>query len=235
MTRWTVADVMTPSTVHARVNTPFKALAQLIIGTRSGAVPVLDDESRLAGVVTETDLLRKEEYQDDPSAHRAPRWRHQDARERAAGMIAQDVMSSPALTVTAGTTIVEAARLLDRNEVHHLVVLDGQGRLAGLVTPHDLLKVYLRTDAELRDQVMREVITGYLGTNPTVITVQVADGRVTLRGEVENRSMIPLAVRLIGDLDGVVDVTSLLSYVIDDTKPPRTVLDGPAQPPRQWP
>jgi osmotically-inducible protein OsmY len=103
------------------------------------------------------------------------------------------------------------------------------------VTPHDLLKVYLRTDAELRDQVMREVITGYLGTNPTVITVQVADGRVTLRGEVENRSMIPLAVRLIGDLDGVVDVTSLLSYVIDDTKPPRTVLDGQAQPPRTWP
>jgi hypothetical protein len=47
--------------------------------------------------------------------------------------------------------------------------------------------------------------------------------------------MIPLAVRLIGDLDGVVDVTSLLSYVIDDTKPPRTVLDGQAQSPRTWP
>lgn len=235
MTRWTVGDVMTPSTVHARVSTPFKELAQLVIGARSGAVPVLDDESRLAGVVTETDLLRKEEYQGDPSAHRAPRWRHQDARERAAGLIAQDVMSSPALTVTTETTIVEAARQLDRNEVHHLVVLDGQGRLAGLVTPHDLLKVYLRTDAELRDQVMSEVIIGYLGTNPTAIKVGVADGRVTLRGEVENRSMIPLAIRLTGDLDGVVAVTSLLSYVIDDTKPPRTVLDGQAQPPRTWP
>ena len=130
MTRWTVGDVMTPSTVHARVSTPFKELAQLVIGARSGAVPVLDDESRLAGVVTETDLLRKEEYQGDPSAHRAPRRRHRDARERAAGLIAQDVMSSPALTVTTETTIVEAARQLDRNEVHHLVVLDGQGRLA---------------------------------------------------------------------------------------------------------
>jgi CBS domain-containing protein len=235
MTRWTVGEVMTPCTVHAGVSTPFKELARLVIGARSGAVPVLDDDSRLAGVVTETDLLRKEEYQDDPSAHHAPRWRHGDARARAAGLIAQDVMSSPALTVTTGTTIVEAARLLDRKEVHHLVVLDGQGRLAGLVTAHDLLKVYLRTDAELRDQVMSEVITGYLGTNPTVITVGVADGRVTLRGEVESKSMIPLAVRLISDLDGVVGVTSQLSYVIDDTKPPRTVLDSPAQPPRTWP
>src|SRR5512146_2514203 len=109
MTRWTVGDVMTPCTVHARVSMPFKELAQLVIDARSGAVPVLDDESRLAGVVTETDLLRKEEYQDDPSAHRVPRWRHRDARERAAGLIAQDVMSSPALTVTTDTTLVEAA------------------------------------------------------------------------------------------------------------------------------
>src|SRR5580765_2613247 len=92
MTRWTVGDVMTPSTVHAGVSTPFKELAQLVIGTRSGAVPVLDDESHLAGVVTETDLLRKEEYQCDPSAHSAPRLRHRDARERAAGLIAQDVI-----------------------------------------------------------------------------------------------------------------------------------------------
>ena len=49
-----------------------------------------------------------------------------------------------------------------------------------------------------------------------MIKVDVTDGRVTMRGEVEFRSMIPLAVRLIGDLDGVVGVTSLLSYVIDD-------------------
>ena len=86
MTRWIVGDVMTPGTVTASVGTPFKELAQLVSRARTGAVPVLDDQSRLAGVVTETDLLRKEEYQHDPSAHRAPRWRHRDARKRAAGL-----------------------------------------------------------------------------------------------------------------------------------------------------
>jgi CBS domain-containing protein len=207
---------MTPGTVTASVGTPFKELAQLVSRARTGAVPVLDDQSRLAGVVTETDLLRKEEYQHDPSAHRAPRWRHRDARKRAAGLIVQDVMSAPALTFTPGTTVVEAARLLDRNRIHHLVVLDDQGRLVGLVTAHDLLRVYLRSDADLRDQVISEVITGYLATNPALIKIDVTDGRVTMRGEVEFRSMIPLAVRLAGDLDGVVGVTSLLSYVIDD-------------------
>ena len=107
--------------------------------------------------------------------------------------------------------------MLDRHEVRHLVGLDDQGRLAGILTAHDLLKVYPRSDQELRDQVMGDVVISYLGVNPVRIAVDVAGGRVTLRGEVEYRSMIPQAVRVTGDLDGVVAVSSLLGYVIDDT------------------
>jgi CBS-domain-containing membrane protein len=139
---------------------------------------------------------------------------------RAGGLTAKDVMTSPPVTVAPDASIVEAARALDRHHVRRLVVTDGDGRLVGIITRSDLLTVYLRPGNEIQAEIFREVITGYLGTNPDLVKVAVADGVVTLDGEVEKKSMIRLAVKMARSVDGVVDVVDKVSYAIDDTHVP---------------
>jgi len=129
-------------------------------------------------------------------------------------------MTSPAVTVPPDATVVETARLMDRHRIKRLVVADADGRLAGIVTPRDLLRVYLRPDSQIRDEIVSEVLKSYLGTDPARVKVTVAAGVVTLDGEVENKSMIPLAVRMTHAVDGVVDVTGRRAFEVDDTHRP---------------
>jgi CBS domain-containing protein len=221
MTHRKVGDVMTTEVVTVTEDVPFKELAGIMVERGVSALPVLDHQGRVAGVVSETDLLRKEEYQEDPEAKRPPRWRHHDAKARAAGVAAGDVMTSPPVTITPEASIVAAARALDRHHVRRLVVTSADGWLAGIVTPSDLLRVYLRSDEEIRAEILQQVI-GYLGTDPGLVKVAVREGVVTLAGRVETKSMIALAVRLSRGVDGVVDVVEQLGYAVDDTRvPPR--------------
>jgi CBS domain-containing protein len=215
-----VREVMTTDVTEVAEGTTFKDLAGLVAGRGAGALPVLDPDGRVTGVVCELDLLRKEEYQEDPGARRPPRRRRRRNRARAAGLTAKDMMTSPALTVAADATIVEAARSLDRHQVRRLLVLGPDGRVAGIVSAHDLLKVYLRSDDDIRDEVTSEVLIGYFDANPGLVDVTVADGVVTLRGEVEKKSMIPLAVQMTRAVDGVVHVVDRLTFAIDDTHMP---------------
>src|ERR1017187_922467 len=147
-------------------------------------------------------------------------------------------MTSPAVTISQDASVVEAARALDRHRVRHrgrrLVVLADDGGLVGIITPIDLLKVYLRSDQEIRDEIVHDVIIHYLGTDPLRVKVAVADGIVTLGGEVEKKSMMAIAVRMARAVDGAgavgvrvpragggaVDVEAQLSYQIDDDRVP---------------
>jgi signal-transduction protein with cAMP-binding, CBS, and nucleotidyltransferase domain len=131
-------------------------------------------------------------------------------------------MTSPPVTITPDASIVAAARALDRHHVRRLVVTSADGWLAGIVTPSDLLSVYLRSDDAVRAEILQEIITDHLGTDPDLVKVAVREGMVTLAGRVETKSMIALAVRMSRAVDGVVDVVEQLGYSIDDTHvPPR--------------
>lgn len=226
MAHRTVRAVMTPSVVTASMDTSFKGLATIMAERAVNALPVLDGEGRVAGIVSQSDLLRKEEYSDDPAARRPPRSHHH--RAQAAGLTAGDVMSSPAVTIAQDASIVAAARAFDRQHVSHLVVTGADGAVVGILTPRDLLKVYLRTDDDIRSEILGEVIAHYLGCDPGRAKVAVTDGIVTLRGEVERKSMVPLAGRMARAVDGVVNVVNELAYAIDDSHlPTATDLDGP--------
>jgi CBS domain-containing protein len=218
MTHRTVREVMTRPVITVSLGTGFKNLAALMEVHGVSALPVLDAEGCVAGIVSETDLLRKEEYQEDPAAGRPPLLGH--GRARAAGLTAEDVMSSPVVSISPDASIVEAARSLDRHHVGHLVVAEEDGSLAGIVSPRDLLKVYLRADEDIRGEILSEVITKYLGTDPERVEVLVDGGIVTLRGEVEHKSMVPLSARLCRAVDGVVNVVADLSYAVDDSHRP---------------
>jgi CBS domain-containing protein len=220
MSRRSVQDVMTARVVTVAEDTPFKKVAAVMAGRHVGALPVLGPGGRVAGLVREAGLLAKEEVKDDPAAPRLPWWRRRRARVQARGLTAGDLMISPAPQIGAGASVVQAARVMDRCGCGHLVVTTPHGELAGIISRRDVVRVFLRPDTDIRAEIMRDVFVGYLGTNPALVRVSVADGVVTLAGEVETRSMIPAAIRMARSVDGVVAVDAGLTFAVDDTRLP---------------
>lgn len=126
-------------------------------------------------------------------------------------------MTTPAVTVAPEATVAEAARLLDRHHIKRLPVVDPAGRLVGLVSRRDLLRVFLRSDDSIRDEIVQDVFSRLLAVDPAAVAVYVEDGAVTLVGRLERKSAIPIAVRLAAAVEGVVTVGSRLDYAVDDT------------------
>lgn len=215
MTHMTVRDVMTGTVAALRESTPFKEIVRILAEKQIGALPVLDEDGNLVGVVSEADLLAKEEAPDRMGIARLSR--HDRAvRGKASGDTAGALMTTPAVTVLPDQSIVIAARLLDRTGFKQVPVIDAEGALVGILTRQDLLKVFLRDDDDIREEVMREVLMRALWADPAQVQVSVQDGIVTLSGELQQHSSIPVAVRLTRGVDGVVDVVNRLTFAIDD-------------------
>lgn len=218
--RKTIADVMTSNVVRVRPDTTFKELAALLLEKRISAVPVVDDAGRPIGVVSESDLIHKEQF----GARRRATWldrRMRNGRHKATARTAGQVMTSPTITIEPTASLPEAARSLAQNNITRLIVVDPDGTLAGIVTRSDLLRVFLVSDRELQDNVRSAVLDYALWDDPWAIKVKARDGLVTLIGEVERRSLVPIAEELTRSVDGVVDVVNELGYVTDDTVPVR--------------
>jgi CBS-domain-containing membrane protein len=214
---WTVDDVMTTDVVTTTPHMPYRAVVDELIGKKVSALPVVDDFRHVTGVVSEADLLRKIEYADDDRQPRLFESRRRRAeRARAQGRTADDVMTSPAVTVLTGTTVAAAARLMDAEGVKRVSVTDDLGRLVGIVTRGDLLKVHLRPDADIRADIVTEILHRVLVVEEGTVHARVLDGVVTLTGRVDRRSAAEIAVRLARHIPGVVDVVNHLSYDFHD-------------------
>jgi CBS-domain-containing membrane protein len=131
----------------------------------------------------------------------------------------RDIVTADPVTVTSATSLAEAARLMDRREVSCLPVVDESGHLLGVVSPRDLPRVFLRPDEDIETQVVKDVLIGYLGTNPALVHVEVSDGVVRLVGELERKSMLTRIWPAVRAVDGVIDADGDLGYAFDDTKP----------------
>jgi CBS-domain-containing membrane protein len=213
----TVADVMTTQVATARADTPFKDIARLLADWRVSAVPVVDDADHVLGVVSESDLLRKEEHLAPWRSRRLARRGNDQERRKAAGTFAADLMTAPPVCIGLGASLPTAARLMADHDITRLVVLNPDGALAGIVSRSDLLRVFLTPDEQLADRVTRRLIRDALWDDPFAVRAEVSDGIVTLTGELERRSLIPIAVQFARTVDGVVAVRSELSYLADDT------------------
>jgi CBS-domain-containing membrane protein len=213
-----VRDVMTPEVVTVGELASFKEIAATMAEHRVSALPVLNAQGRVAGIVSEADLLLKEEFPEGPAGGRLFQGRRQRMeRAKAAGATAAELMTAPAVTVGPDTSVAEAARLLHRHGVKRLPVVDPAGPLLGIVSRADLLKVFLRSDAEIALEVRQDVLVRAMWVDPETVVVKVRDGVVTLTGQLERRSLIPITVGLVQSLDGVVDVVDRLSFEVDDT------------------
>lgn len=198
MRHYQVRDVMAADPLTVTPATPVKDLADSLVRQRAGALPVLTWQGTVVGVVTEAELLRKEQLQRDPEGPHSMHLSYRARRAIATAENAREIMDTHPATVRADATVAEAARVMDRQQVSCLLVTDENGKLLGLVRPRDLLRVFLRPDEEIRAEIISEVLAGYLGTNPGLVRVDVTDGVVRLMGEVERQ----------------------LSYAVDDTRLP---------------
>jgi CBS-domain-containing membrane protein len=213
-----VRDVMTQEVVTVDEHASFKEIATLIGERRVSAVPVLDREGRVLGIVSEADLVLKEEFPEGPAGGRLFQGRRQrEDRAKAAGDTAAELMTAPAVTVGPDASVAEAARLLHRHGIKRLPVVDPAGPLLGIVSRADLLKVFLRSDADIAREVRQEVLLRAMWMDPDTVVVEVRDGVVTLTGQLERRSLVPITVSLVRGLDGVVDVVDWLTFELDDT------------------
>ncbi|MFE2064320.1 CBS domain-containing protein [Streptomyces sp. NPDC059467] len=216
--------LMVGDVVTARYGTPFKEVVRLLAEHRISGLPVIDENRKVIGVISETDLIRRQVCEPSPPGIRercrslfSGRARRATAKCRA--LTAGGVMSVPAVTVPPDATLADAAELMTRHRVERLPVVDETGTLVGIVTRGDLLRVFRRTDDEIRRDVQQQVIRDTLCLSPYAVEASVLHGVVTLTGQVERRSEIPVAVSVTRRLDGVVGVVDHLSYRLDDRHP----------------
>jgi CBS domain-containing protein len=215
----TVEQVMTRTVAVVGTDTPFKAIVEMMDDNRVSAVPVVDEDGALVGIVTEEDLLLKEgRFQDDVRLLESPRRRRE--RHKAEGVFAADLMTSPVVTVRPQTTVAEAARCMHERHVKRLPVVDGTGHLAGIVSRADLLRVFVRPDPLLEREVREAVIARHFADQADAVTATVRDGIVHLTGTIDRGSQMDVLVGLLEGIDGLVGMDNDLTVRIDDVEPP---------------
>lgn len=208
--RYTVGDVMTRTVVAVAPDAQFMEIVAAMEQWKVTALPVVEGEGRVVGVVSEADLLAKEVFRDrDPAL--AVQTRRTAVAAKAASVSAKDLMTTPAVTVRAGARVPHAARVMARHQVKRLPVVDNDGILQGIVSRTDLLKVFLRPDDDIAAEVRRDVVDQLFPISARDIRVEVDDGVVTLTGTVRDSELIAIARRLAYAVEGVVDVACELT------------------------
>ncbi|MFD7903277.1 CBS domain-containing protein [Kitasatospora sp. NPDC059722] len=199
---------MTSPVVRVAPETGFREIVALLTDYDITGVPVVDADGRPLGVVSEADLLRTLAAQEDTgSLLPAP----ESAQAGPGGTVtAADLMTTQPVCTTPGTSVVAAARLMSRHGLKRLPVLDEDGRVIGMVSRGDLLRVFLREDRVIRREIVEEVLGRIDGVSPAEIGVEVDQGRVVLSGTVPEPHLVPIVLNLCRSVDGVVSVTDRL-------------------------
>ncbi|WP_434599975.1 CBS domain-containing protein [Streptomyces sp. A5-4] len=185
-----VSDIMTHSVVTVGRRAAFKDIVELLGHWRVSAIPVTEAEGRIVGVVSDADLLPKEEFHDSNPDCRTQLRRPSDIA-KAGAVTAEELMTAPAVTIHGGATLVEACRVMAHQYVKRLPVVDPEGRIEGIVSRGDLLKVFLRPDEDIAEEVRRTIVAHLFAAPAGPVAVTVTGGVVTLAGPIGDTSLIP--------------------------------------------
>jgi CBS domain-containing protein len=216
----TVNDVMTTPVVAVKKGASYKEMAALLRKHRVSAFPVLDDDQKVIGIVSEADLLVKEALNADRGGPITAMLHHRE-QEKADGVTAGDLMTRNVVTVKPDDTVEQAARLMYHLQVKRLPVVDAGGALVGIVSRADLLTVFDRPDQEIRAEIVDDVILHEFLIDPAVFMVTVAEGVVTIKGTLETTDLGRNLVKRIRQVTGVVAVRDELNW-----PPPERLIAG---------
>ncbi|MFC4536053.1 CBS domain-containing protein [Sphaerisporangium dianthi] len=210
-----VRDVMGMVAITASLDAPFAELVETMRRFGVGAVTIVDADRRPVGVVMADDALLKEIHPGSTAGGLFEGRTRRAEHRKAAGTTAREIMTSPAITVTEGTPVRDAARLMHVHRIKQLPVINVMtGRVAGTVHQGDLLKVFTRPAAEIERDVRRAIAEA--DADPAPLSVLVEAGVVTLRGRVALRSQTERVTGAVEAVDGVVGVDAGLTFTTDD-------------------
>jgi CBS domain-containing protein len=212
-----VENVMTRDVVWVGPELPLRDVATCLVDNGISGVPVCGGDRRVLGVVSEADIVAKERGVDVMPTG-ALRWLYANGETTAktTARTAGEAMTAPAVTIAPRRAVSEAAKvMLDRGVNRLPVVVDD--RLVGIVTRADLVRAFVRTDAEIAREICEDVLVSTLWIDPAPVTVAVRRGEVTLAGEVGNRSEAELIGAYVSRVPGVIGVdASGLGWRDDD-------------------
>ena len=223
-----IKDLMTTNVLTVRPSTELKDAAALLAEHRISGLPVVDDEGHVLGVLSEGDILYKEAGTKDRPGFlerllTAPPPVALDLK-LAAKTVGQ-AMSAPALTIGPRRPVTEAATIMIEEGVNRLPVIDDEDRLIGIITRADLVRAFVRSDAEIEREIRDDVIRRTLWLEPDMIQIEVAHGEVRLAGEVETQIDAELIPTFVQRVPGVVSVLSKLRWREENgSRPGRAVV-----------
>jgi CBS domain-containing protein len=215
-----VVEIMQRAVITVRPEASLREVASLLVEHGISGLPVVDREGVLVGVVSEADFVAKELG--------VPEHRHRvlelflgesgaDRAElaKADAAIAGEAMTSPAITVDPDASVRDAARIMTDRQINRLPVVSG-GRLIGIVSRADLVRAFVRTDDELRAEILEDVIRRALWLDAQDFEVTVTNGVARLRGTIERHSDVAILKRLVTAVPGIVEVEVEVGWLTDD-------------------
>jgi CBS-domain-containing membrane protein len=206
----TVRDVMTTRVIWVRKDATFKEMAAALRKHRVSAFPVLDEQDRVIGVVSEADLLTKEAALDGEPGVLTGILHHRE-QEKARGVTAGDLMTHSPVTAAPDDPVEHAARLMSQRRVKRLPVVNANGHLVGIISRADVLAVFDRPDQDIRQEVTGVMRSEFV-VDPKDFKVTVKDGVVTLSGVPETAELGRDLVQRIWHVQGVVAVRDRLDH-----------------------
>jgi CBS domain-containing protein len=195
---------MTREVVSVGPDTSAKYAGALMAGNGYAALPVVDGDNRLLGVVAEADVLR-DRMPEDPRLHLR---RDTEQRDAVLPLLVRDVMTTAVISAEPATDLADLARLLVDRHVRSVPVVE-DGVVVGIVSRRDVLRTLVRPDADIRSDILRlvEGYTGDLGCWDVHVTEGVASVRRTKGAPQVSRAVEEFALqRLVDTVPGVVAV-----------------------------
>jgi CBS domain-containing protein len=222
-------DIMTTNVLTFRADTPVMDIAASLAAWRVSGAPVVDEENRVVGMVSEGDLLRRSELGTEKRRSSWLTFFTDDTTlakefEKAHGQHAANIMSRPAFSVTEDATLDEIANLLEKRRIKRLPVVR-DGKLVGIITRGDIVRVIARTrtaepapahrsDAELHSEIDERLST-QRWLPAALINVTVHDGHVEIWGRLGTEDQRRALTVLVEEIKGV---RSIANHVIVDSR-----------------
>ena len=214
-----VGDVMTREVVTVPPGASLKEAAHLLVEHRISGLPVVDTENHVLGVLSEAEVLSKEAagLQLHTPLASLPGLGGEVDRSKLEARLVGEAMTAPAVTIEPQRPVaLAAARMIERG-VNRLPVVD-EGRLVGIVTRADLIQAFVRTDAEIAQEIRDDVVVRGLRLERHSVQVEVEDGEVTLTGTLDSGADAESLATLASRVAGVVGVHSRLAWNDGDTE-----------------
>lgn len=206
-----VCDLMTSEVATVTPAMSLRDAAALLVAKGISGVPVLNTENEVVGVLSEADIVVK--AGGEVARNRLLGWLldpNLDLDDKIRAETVDDAMTAPPVTISSKRPVHEAARLMVAENVNRLPVVDN-GRLVGIVSRADIVRVFTRSDAELVDEIRGDILRRTFWLEPGSVAVDIVDGHVTLRGEVETEADQDLLPHFVARVPGVISVDADLS------------------------